>query len=262
MRDARATFREIRPLRTRAELAACVALQEATWGAAYSDVVPASVMQATAKMGGVVTGAFDAEGGLLGFVYGITGVRGGETAHWSHMLAVREDARDRGVGVALKESQRRELRARGVASVYWTFDPLVARNAHFNLNRLGVEVQEYVPDFYGASGSALHELGTDRFVVKWRLEAEAGRGGAAGSAASSGDSGGAPAAGSGNRLHGAEVAVPSDIDALRAESLETATAWRRTTRAAFASLLGAGYRVRAFEPGPERARYLLAPPGE
>lgn len=235
---------QIRPLRTRLDLAACVALQEETWGAAYSDVVPASILQVTAKMGGVVTGAFDAQGDLLGFVYGITGLRDGEPAHWSHMLAVREDARDRGVGAALKESQRQELRAKGVASIYWTFDPLVARNAHFNLNRLGVEVQEYVPDFYGASGSALHELGTDRFVVKWHLEG-----------ASSG-----PAAASGDGAQCAEVAVPSDVDALRAESRDAAMAWRRTTRRAFVSLLGAGYRVRAFEPGPERARYLLAPP--
>ncbi len=277
---APAAFREIRPLRTQEELAACVALQEATWGAAYSDILPASILQVTAKMGGVVTGAFGDAGDLLGFVYGITGLRGGETAHWSHMLAVREDARDRGIGVALKESQRRELRARGVASVYWTFDPLVARNAHLNLNRLGAEVQEYVPNFYGVSGSALHELGTDRFVVKWRLEGGAGQGGAGVSAVAVGDSGGPepPASGeghlanageaveatpppaSGEGLHGAEVAVPSDIDALRAESRETAMAWRRATRRAFVSLLGAGYRVRAFEPGPERARYLLAPP--
>lgn len=278
---APAAFREIRPLRTQEELAACVALQEATWGAAYSDILPASILQVTAKMGGVVTGAFGDAGDLLGFVYGITGLRGGETAHWSHMLAVREDVRDRGIGAALKESQRRELRARGVASVYWTFDPLVARNAHLNLNRLGAEVQEYVPDFYGVSGSALHDLGTDRFVVKWCLEGGAGQGGEAGSAVAAGDSSGsgAPASGegrpvtvgrlrrktatpaSGEGMHGAEVAVPSDIDALRAESRETAMAWRRATRRAFVSLLGAGYRVRAFEPGPERARYLLAPPG-
>ncbi len=241
-------------------MAACVALQGETWGRAYSDIVPASMLQVAAKMGGVVTGAFDVRGGLLGFVYGITGLRGGETAHWSHMLAVREGARDRGIGAALKWRQREELRAMGVATVYWTFDPLVARNAHLNINRLGAEVQEYVRDFYGASGSELHELGTDRFVVKWRLDdagrRRRGRGTGGGAAAGLGPGGPEQDAREPGRL--AEVVVPSDIDALRADSKEAALAWRRSSREAFASLLREGYRVRGFQPGPERARYVLA----
>lgn len=275
---------EIRPLRDHGDLAACVALQSETWGDAYADVVPASMLQVAAKMGGVVTGAFDEEGGLLGFVYGITGVRGGETAHWSHMLAVREDARDRGVGTALKNRQREELRAMGVGSVYWTFDPLVARNAHLNINRLGAEVQEYVPDFYGASKSELHELGTDRLVVKWSLDEAGGRvlprdaaeveaeapaasrdgkdgaerreSAAASQPAASRPDGARPAASSPARQ--AEVLVPGDIDALRAASRDAALDWRRSSRKAFLSLLGAGYRVRAFQPGAEHARYVLA----
>jgi len=247
-RRASAGEYEIRPLRNQRDLAACVALQSETWGEAYADVVPASMLQVAAKMGGVVTGAFDAQGGLLGFVYGITGLRDGETAHWSHMLAVRKDARDRGIGAALKKSQREELLALGIASVYWTFDPLVARNAHLNINRLGVEVREYVPDFYGASKSELHELGTDRFVVKWNLHQTNKR---------CREDGIVAAIESDGQDRRAEVLVPSDIDALRSASRETALEWRLSSRRAFLSLFRAGYRVCAFEPGPERARYVL-----
>lgn len=265
---------EIRPLRSQEELAACVALQGETWGRAYADIVPASLLQVAAKVGGVVTGAFDAQGALLGFVFGITGVRGGETAHWSHMLAVRADARGRGIGTALKRRQREELRALGIASVFWTFDPLVARNAHLNINRLGAEVQEYVPDFYGASASDLHELGTDRLVVKWTLSEEGG-GTGGGDGKAGGRAGAAEEAGraatpdgaagtEGEEAAGAEIAeifVPSDIDALRAESRDAAMEWRRSSRRAFVSLLGAGYSVRGFERGRDHGRYLLAQGG-
>ncbi len=240
---------EVRPAQSHEDLAACVALQGETWGEEYSDIVPASMLQVAAKMGGVVMGAFDAKGGLLGFVFGITGLRDGEAAHWSHMLAVRKNARNRGIGLALKRKQREELLAMGIASVYWTFDPLVARNAHLNINRLGAEVQEYVPDFYGLPRSDLHELGTDRVVVKWNLADPGGpiRG-----------EGTAGAAGGAGLERRAEVLVPADIDALRAASRETALEWRRSSREAFVSLLRAGYRVCAFERGPERARYVLA----
>src|SRR5439155_4445432 len=99
-------------------------------------------------------------------VFGITGIRDGEIVHWSHMLGVREAARNMGVGRMLKEYQRRVLAERGVTRVYWTFDPLQAKNAYFNLSRLGAHVVEYVPDMYGVTGSPLHlGLATDRLVV-------------------------------------------------------------------------------------------------
>src|SRR5437667_12360654 len=90
--------------------------------------------------------------------------------HWSHMLAVRERARDAGLGIRLKLYQRELLLKNGVDTARWTFDPLVAKNAHINLNRLGAVVVEHVENMYGESNSTLHAgLGTDRFVVEWRL---------------------------------------------------------------------------------------------
>ena len=156
----------IRPIRTLPEYLACVELQEHVWGMEYADGVPASLLQVATYVGGVVTGAFDAAGELVGFVFGITGVKDGEIVHWSHLLGVRDSARNLGLGRLLKEAQRVELAARGVTTMYWTFDPLVAKNAHLNLNRLGAQVVEYAPNMYGTTRSPLHYgLATDRLVV-------------------------------------------------------------------------------------------------
>ena len=232
---------EIRNVRTESEFAACVDLQRETWGRSYSDVVPVSMMQVAVKVGGICMGAFGPGGELRGFVFGVTGVRRGEPAHWSHMLAVRPEARDLGLGRRLKLAQADALRAAGVKTVYWTYDPLVARNAHLNLNLLGATVDEYVPDMYGRSDSDLHRLGTDRFVVKWCLEGE----------------GGAPGDADYTEAEVVEVRIPGDIEAVEARSVEEALAWRETTRRAFTRLLGAGARVAGFSRDREYGRYLV-----
>lgn len=238
----------IRPIDDQEGFAACVELQRSTWGGSYSDVVPASMMQVTTKMGGVLLGAFDSGGGLAGFVYGVTGFRHGAPAHWSHMLAVRPEARNLGVGQRLKQRQRKALLAMGVPTMYWTFDPLVSRNAHLNLNRLGARVAEYVPEMYGASDSDLHDLGTDRFVVEWRLDEEPG------------DSGRPEwTTAHAQQREAVEVAIPADIEAVKARSVKEALWWRDSTREAFMRLLAEGQEVVAFVPGPEQSKYVVAP---
>src|SRR5690606_37506063 len=99
-------------------------------------------------------------------------VRDGQLVHWSDMLAVRASHRGREVGRQLKAYQRDKVRALGVSVLLWTYDPLVARNAWFNIVRLGARPIDYVPDMYGANtGSALHgPLPTDRFIVQWDLD--------------------------------------------------------------------------------------------
>lgn len=157
---------EIRPLRTMAECHAAAALQREVWGGDYTDVVPATLLHVVDYVGGLAAGAFDASGALLGFVFGVSGVRDGDLVHWSHMLGVREATRNLGLGRRLKEYQRDTLRAIGVKRILWTFDPLMAKNAYFNLNRLGARVVEYVPDMYGTSTSPLHlGMPTDRLIV-------------------------------------------------------------------------------------------------
>ena len=159
----------IRRVSSLAEYDECVRMQHETWGEQFTESVSATVLRITQEMGGVTAAAFRADGYMLGFVFGITGVRSGELAHWSDMLAVRPAARDMGLGARLKHYQRDLVREIGVRTMYWTYDPLVARNAHLNLERLGARAVEYRPAFYGENtGSVMHAgLGTDRFIVRW-----------------------------------------------------------------------------------------------
>ena len=247
---------DVRPIEDQDGFRACVELQRRTWGRTFSDVVPVSMLQVTAKMGGVVLGAFDPDGELIGFVYGVTGFRHGAAAHWSHMLAVRPEARNAGVGQRLKRCQKETLLTAGVGMMYWTFDPLVSRNAHLNLNRLGARVTEYVPEMYGTSDSDLHDLGTDRFVVEWRLEEETGD---ASSGAASDRSKRASRAFEPLPQNAVEVSIPADIETVKSRSLKEAMDWRKSTREAFTRLLAEGREVVAFVPGPEQSKYVVTP---
>jgi predicted GNAT superfamily acetyltransferase len=164
--EALATGVHIRPLRSNEDHRACVELQRDVWGWDQAEIVPSTLLHVVEYVGGLVAGAFDANERLLGFVFGITGVRDGQLAHWSHMLGVRESARNLGVGRMLKEYQRSTLAEIGVTRIFWSFDPLMAKNAYFNINRLGAAVVEYVPDMYGTTASPLHlGMATDRLVV-------------------------------------------------------------------------------------------------
>jgi len=242
----------IRALETHADYEACVALQRATWGDDFRELVPPAMLQVSRKMGGVVAGAFDGER-LIGFVYGITGVRDGAVAHWSHMLAVAEDWRDRGIGRRLKAYQRAELLTAGIARVYWTFDPLVARNAHLNLVHLGVRVVEYVRDMYGDNPMSRTDsvIGSDRFVVEWELTggrpADRRTGGPTDRRAE-----GPVITSPTDRLPEGPtvaIAVPNDIQALKQRAPADALAWRAATRRAFEHYLPRGYAVVGFARG-------------
>ena len=258
------------------EYAACVQLQIDTWGEGFTERVPATILRIAQFVGGVTAGAFDADGRLLGFVFGMTGVREGRLVHWSDLLAVQPAARDAGLGRKLKLYQRDLLRPLGVEAMYWTFDPLVARNAHLNLNRLGARVAEYVPDMYGPhTGSAVHgALGTDRFVVRWDLADSAGApdgaGARVGGAGANGDvapvinePGGrepAPSDGPLPDLPAVRLEVPRDILSVVDRSPDVALRWRETTRRAFLWYLGRGYEVNGLQrdPATGRAFYRLA----
>ena len=268
----------IRPLSTHDDLRACVELQRITWGDAFADLVPASILKVSQRVGGVAAGAFDADGRLLGFVFGLTGVERGCLVHWSDMLAVREEARDMGLGRRLKEYQRDAVRALGATVIYWTYDPLVARNAHLNFNKLGVRAVEYVEEMYGDTDSDLHRgLGTDRFVVAWPVSRPESDALAAASArlASDGDAVREaplinPDLADGNvpnlelidnaRPTYLRVAIPCDIFAVKAHSLDFAGRWRQSTRRAFQWALARGYVVRGVysDPGGEWSYYVLA----
>ena len=261
---------EIRPLRTLDELRACVALQRETWGDEFTDVVPTSILKVSQRIGGVAAGAFEADNKLLGFVYGLTGVENGRIVHWSDMLAVRPEARNLGLGRRLKEFQRRAVQELGGDVIYWTYDPLVARNAHLNFNVFGVRAAEYVEDMYGETESPLHQgIGTDRFVVAWPVPDSERQHRLNETHAAGADRGllQAPILNPGNDVShlreiadAARIEVPPDVNELQRTDRDQAIAWRRSTRAAFQRALAAGLTVQGFviDDCARRGYYLLA----
>jgi predicted GNAT superfamily acetyltransferase len=127
------------------------------------------VLQVTQKYGGVVLGAV-AKGKLLGFLYAFLGRYHGRVIHWSHMMAVEKRHRDRGLGFRMKLAHRQLALQEGIESICWTYDPLQSRNAALNIARLGVRVEEYLPDCYGHFPSVIEKgLPSDRFVVNWQI---------------------------------------------------------------------------------------------
>ncbi len=244
-----------RPLQGQEEYRACVELQELTWGVGFHERVPPSMLLISQKVGGTAAGAFDADGKLLGFVYGLTGTRDGRLVHWSHMLAVRPEAQGVGLGRRLKLYQRESLLLLGVETMHWTYDPLVARNAHLNFNRLGVTVVEYVPNLYGPdTASELHSgLGTDRFIVEWDLAASRVDAIVLGSPPAVQLPQEAPVLSAGPDADAplptapvVGVEIPAEIHGVLAEDADRAWAWRAVTRRAFTFYLDRGYRVQGF----------------
>jgi predicted GNAT superfamily acetyltransferase len=162
-----------------------VELQVETWGYDPADVIPRKAFLVWQKVGGQVIGAFDTEipgsasdGGpesLVGFVLALPGIKtgNGEPRPYlhSHMMAVKDSYRNRGLGVKLKLAQRDEALARGIRHIEWTFDPLEIKNAFLNIHKLGAIVRSYFVDFYGVSSSRLQGgLPTDRLLAEWELD--------------------------------------------------------------------------------------------
>jgi len=256
------TIRDLSSLRDYAD---CVALQDETWGAGFSERVPTAILRVSQMIGGVAAGAFDEHDHLVGFVFGLTGIREHELVHWSDMLAVREELRGQGIGERLKQYQRDKVLALGVRSMLWTFDPLQARNAHFNVNHLGALPVEYVPDMYGNTGSALHgTLPTDRFIVRWQLDSPVARTPASRQEALplansvAGDD--LPVAASvAPDVARVRVQIPADMSAVLAAGQEASVRWRLNIREVMTDLLSRGYRVTSFSPtgGTDLPYYVL-----
>jgi predicted GNAT superfamily acetyltransferase len=160
----------VRKCETLEEFHACVALQREIWGEADLEVEPVTLFVVASHSGGQVLGAFDGPR-LVGYTLAIVGLLEGTPYLHSHMTGVLAEYRDRGVGRMLKLFQREDALGRGIRLIQWTFDPFELRNAHFNLNRLGVICREYLPNLYGVTSSPLHRgLPTDRLLAEWRLD--------------------------------------------------------------------------------------------
>ena len=162
----------LRCLETYDDYHACERLQQHAWRFSDPlDVIPLTNLVTAQKWGGLVLGAFDEGGELHGFCYGFLGRDPeGRLVHCSHMLAVNERARNRGLGARLKWAQRDYVLAQGVDMIVWTFDPLESINACLNFGKLGGLSDDYVINLYGETASKLHAgTTTDRLTIKWLI---------------------------------------------------------------------------------------------
>ncbi|HEX4290213.1 MAG TPA: GNAT family N-acetyltransferase [Trebonia sp.] len=278
----------IRLLTELADLKAVVRLYDEIWRPDPArPPISTELLRALTKAGNYTSGAFDrSTGAMIGACAGFFGPPAHGELH-SHIAGVLPSGLGRGVGFALKLHQRAWVLGEGATSIAWTFDPLVRRNAYFNLVKLGARPAEYLANFYGVMNDAINgTVESDRMLVRWDLrsplvaDASAGTAHAASAAAEldrgatvalsvdadGGPAGGpiagpiagtSPAGGLGNAggLGGANaagstrvlVAVPPDIEAMRAIDPGRAAAWRAALRDVLAPALAEGGRVTAFD---------------
>ena len=245
---------ELRPLDRVHDADQILRIMEATWGG--HEPFPREMIRALADSGNVPYGAF-AGAEAIGYVLSWAGVEPQDGLHvHSHMLAALPDRRHAGVGYALKLAQRAQALEQGIALVRWTFDPLVARNAYFNLHKLGVIADRFGRDFYGPMIDAINQgERSDRFTVRWDLEREPGPRDVEASDAVLQDGGTGPGEVELPTGRRALVEIPREYPELRERDLELATRWREASASAIEACLGAGMVAAGFDLG--RSAYVF-----
>jgi predicted GNAT superfamily acetyltransferase len=157
----------LRTLKSEEEFGDALGVMAATWGS--TQLIGQELLRAFEASGNVLIGAYEGDV-MVGFVLGFFGHDEEGFHHHSHMLAALPDRRHRGVGYALKLAQRAAVLDAGVGVVRWTFDPLVARNAHFNLTKLGAVADRFHRNFYGAMDDDINRGDrSDRLEIHWDL---------------------------------------------------------------------------------------------
>lgn len=247
----------IRECTTVEEFDQCVRLQREAFGLPDLELSPRRHLIVARSAGGFTLGAFDG-GRMVGFVLNQLAARrepatgAEETIGYSHMMAVSKGYQNRGVGARLKWAQRARVVAEGRRFIRWTWDPVQARNAHFNLNRLGVVVRSYAVNYYGTdystvTGRFAEPLGldSDRLVAEWELDSPRVEALARGEAPATR---GEPAA---------AVAIPTDWGTLIREDPAAARSELLRVRAEFRAAFAGSLVCAGFERDPLRPRYLF-----
>jgi predicted GNAT superfamily acetyltransferase len=269
----------LRDLDTNDDFDAVVRLQREVWGPDYDDVVPRSVFAVAVRTGGILIGAEEDGGRIVGAVFSAPGLRHGRVVQWSHLLGVLPHARGHALGLRLKLAQRERALSRGIDLIQWTFDPLLVGHARLNVSRLGTVVEAYLDDVYGPSASPLHRgLPTDRVIASWHVASPhvARRVEAGALVARDASVGQAPHVlrareeGAFRVPHGEpdlsrderrlRIEIPADFARMLADAPDLALAWRHAARRVFHTYFARGYRVVDLEGerGAPRPSYLLA----
>ncbi|MDH2412911.1 GNAT family N-acetyltransferase [Nocardioides sp. CER19] len=238
------------------ELAELHEIQEAAavlgriWGKPDNPPMGAELLRALGKAESYVAAAYDGTGpdaAMVGVCVGFHSTPAARAMH-SHIAGVTTAVAGRHVGFALKLHQRAWCLDRGIELMEWTYDPLVARNAYFNLAKLGARVAEYLPDFYGSMDDDINrDDETDRIMVHWSLASAEVVAACAGAPVRPVVPTGAAAS---------WVHVPRDIESLRLTDPEQARGWRTKVRDQLHPALAAGGRVAGFD---KEQGYLVLP---
>ncbi len=280
----------IAPLQTMEQYQTCERLQQTIWRSDPVEVIPAHLLITAQRHGGLVLGAFDGTGEMIGCLFGFAGrvapdnpaaIGGPLWQHCSHFMGIVPEWRGRGVGSRLKLAQREWALSQGIQLVTWTYDPLETANGVLNLGKLGAVCRCYLRNLYGEIADELNSgLPSDRFEVAWwvggawvRERVERGwqrpclddllRDGAVilnpGRPRADGWlEPGEMREPEGERLL---VEIPARMQALKAADMGLALAWRLSVRAACETAFAAGYTacdvVRAEVDGLPRVYYLL-----
>jgi predicted GNAT superfamily acetyltransferase len=240
----------IRECETRDELHACVSLQREVFALPEIEISPVRHFIVTKNAGGFTLGAYAGEE-LIGFVLSVSAVLRGERALYSHMTAVRKGYQGSGIGARLKWAQRARALSENIKYVKWTFQPVLARNAFFNLEKLGAEIREYEANFYGTDYSTAHNEGgslgidSDRLFAEWDL---------------SGPKAAALADGTSfveEREPAREIEIPNNWDGLVAADVKQAIAEQDRVKAEFREAFSEGLVCRGFRRDDNRPAYLL-----
>jgi predicted GNAT superfamily acetyltransferase len=241
---------EIREVSTIEEYDACIKLQREVFGLPDLEISPRRHLIVSNRAGGWTLGAF-VDGEIIGFVHHLAAVEEDYIFGYSHMMAVAAEFQNKGVGAQLKWAQRARALREGRHYIKWTFEPMRARNAHFNLNRLGVVIREYAVNFYGtdystdpAEKGSVSGVDSDRLFASWELNE--------------------PRVEAFSRrqefpLGDAErtIEIPADFSSLLKSDPELAKREVARVREEFLRALHDGLVCRAFERDIERPRYLL-----
>ena len=246
----------IRECTTIQEFDTCIDLQREAFGLPDIEITPRRHLIVSRQAGGWTLGAFVADR-MVGFVHHLAAVRpNNEIFGYSHMMAVARAYQNKGVGARLKWAQRERAMAEGRGDIKWTWDPMQARNAHFNLNRLGVVVDTYADNFYGVDYNADPQqamenrpgLQSERLFGNWYLTSSRVESLSRGEAARDL---GEPAA---------TIAIPAEWSTVIRTDVKRARAEQERVRSEFKTALNEGLICAGFKRGEERSHYLLFEP--
>ena len=253
---------EIRELSETSDLRSVCELFDRIWGA--ERIFSVEVLRALATHGSAVLGAFQ-DDRMVGAQVAFLGRAGDELLLHSHVTGIEPSLQHRGIGAALKWAQREWALAHGIELVTWTFDPMISRNAYFNLRKLGARTDRFLRNFYGPMADVFSAgERSDRLEVCWRISAPRVERAAAGEAVGS-ETEGAPALLEEERgrplSRPAEgprvlVRVPTDYLELRERDPGLAREWRDAVADALEGAFQRGYAAVDFL---REGAYVLEP---